>query len=208
MVRGQNTILTLPHDAAAIRHILGLVLDRLDADAEPAVQAVVLAADVETVMAIGRTAAALDRPAHATVLAVPSAQRGARALRTAPPSVVICTPDDLLALVRGSVAKLHAVRVVVFAWADDLLDSHEESLATLVAELPKEAARILVTNRLAHKVFLFGSPTDIERAAQQEVCPMHGVCGSVSAFRIACARALCSRRGDLHPRRCRVGTRL
>ena len=118
-------------------------------------QAVVLAADVETVMAIGRTAAALDRPAHATVLAVPSAQRGARALRTAPPSVVICTPDDLLALVRGSVAKLHAVRVVVFAWADDLLDSHEESLATLVAELPKEAARILVAARLTSEVEQF-----------------------------------------------------
>jgi ATP-dependent RNA helicase DeaD len=155
VVRGQNTIVTLPHDAAAIRHILGLVLDRLDEHAESGVQAVVLAADVDTVMAIGRIAASIDRPPHATLLAMPSAQRGARAMRTAPPSIVIATPDDLLALVRGSVAKLSAVRVAVFAWADALLDSHEESLATLIAELPKEAARILVAARLTSEVEQF-----------------------------------------------------
>jgi hypothetical protein len=110
---------------------------------------------VETVLAIGRTAAGLDRPAHATILAMPSAQRGARAVRSGAPALVVATPDDLLTLVRGSLAKLHAVRAIVFAWADDLLAVDEEPLATLLAELPKDAARILVASRLTSEVERF-----------------------------------------------------
>ncbi|HSJ64871.1 MAG TPA: DEAD/DEAH box helicase, partial [Gemmatimonadaceae bacterium] len=155
VVRGHNTILTLPHDAAAIRHFLALVLDRLDESAEPAIQALVLAADVEAVMAIGRVAAALERPPHVTLLAIPSAQRGARALRAHPPAVIVATPEDLLELVRGSLAKLHAVRAVVFAWAEDLLAFDDAPLATLVSELPKDAARILVAARLTSDVEAF-----------------------------------------------------
>jgi ATP-dependent RNA helicase DeaD len=155
VVRGHNTILTLPHDAAAIRHFLSLALDRLDETAEPAIQALVLAADVEAVMAIGRVAAALERPPHATLLAIPSAQRGARALRAQVPAVIVATPEDLLELVRGSLAKLHAVRAVVFAWAEDLLAFDDAPLSTLVSELPKDAARILVAARLTSDVEAF-----------------------------------------------------
>lgn len=152
--RGQNTILTLPHDAVAIRHVLALLFERLDA-AEPMIRAVVLAADVETVLAIGRVAAGMERPEGATILAVPSAQRGARALREAAPALLIATPDDLLALLRASLAKLHEVRTVVFAWAEDLLAFDDAPLATVMAELPKEAARILVTARLTPDVEAF-----------------------------------------------------
>ena len=153
--RGQNTILTLPHDATAIRHFLTLLFDRLEPADEPAVRGLVLAADVEAVMAIGRVAATIDRAADATILAVPSAARGARALRAAVPAILVATPDDLLALVRESLAKLHAVRTVVFGWAEDLLAFGDAALATLIAELPKDTARILVTARLTPDVEAF-----------------------------------------------------
>jgi ATP-dependent RNA helicase DeaD len=153
--RGQNTILTLPHDATAIRHFLTLLFERLEPVDEPAIRGVVLAADVEAVMAIGRVAATIDRPPEATLLAVPSAQRGARALRGAAPSILVATPGDLLALLGESLAKLQAVRAVVFAWAEDLLAFEDAPLATVIAELPKDAARILVTARLTPTVESF-----------------------------------------------------
>jgi len=153
--RGQNTILTLPHDAPAIRHFLTLLLERLETADQPAIRGLVLAADIEAVMAIGRVAATIDRAADATVLAVPSAQRGARAMRTAIPAVLVATPDDVLALVRESLAKLQTVRTVVFAWAEDLLAFEDAPLATVIAELPKDAARILITARLTPEVESF-----------------------------------------------------
>lgn len=155
IARGQNTVHTLPHDAAAIRQFLTHIFDRVDASGEPAIHGVVLAADAQTVMAIGRVAATMERPAGATVLAVPSAQRGARALRSAIPTVLVATPGDLLALMRESLAKLSAVRATVFAWADDLLAFDEEPLATIVSDLPKDAARLLVAARLTSEVEAF-----------------------------------------------------
>ena len=155
VARGQNTIHTLPHDAAAIRQFLSQVFDRVDASGEPAIHGVVLAADPQTVMAIGRVAATMDRPRGATVLAVPSAQRGARAIRSAIPTVLVATPGDLLALMRESLAKLSDVKATVFAWADDLLAFDEEPLAAIVSDLPKDAARILVAARLTSEVVAF-----------------------------------------------------
>lgn len=155
MGRGQNTILTLPHDATAIRQFLTMLLERLDDLPEPAIQGLVLAPDVETVIAIGRVAAAMDRPADATMLAVPSPKRGLRALRFAVPSMLIVTPDDLLALLKESAAKLDAVRAVVFAWAEDLVATGDGALATVIAEVPKDAARILVASRLTPDVEAF-----------------------------------------------------
>ncbi|HUF31544.1 MAG TPA: DbpA RNA binding domain-containing protein [Gemmatimonadaceae bacterium] len=155
IARGQNTIHTLPHDTAAIRQFLQHVFDRVDTTDEPAIHGVVLAVDAPAVMAIGRVAATMDRPAGASVLAVPSAQRGARALRSAVPSVLIATPGDLLALMRESLAKLTDVRATVFAWADDLLAFDEEPLAAIISELPRNAARILVAARLTSEVESF-----------------------------------------------------
>jgi ATP-dependent RNA helicase DeaD len=76
-------------------------------------------------------------------------------MRTAIPAVLVATPDDVLALVRESLAKLQTVRTVVFAWAEDLLAFEDAPLATVIAELPKDAARILITARLTPEVESF-----------------------------------------------------
>ena len=68
--RGQNTILTLPHDATAIRHFLTLLFERLEPVDEPAIRGVVLAADVEAVMAIGRVASTRRRTSSTTTVAL------------------------------------------------------------------------------------------------------------------------------------------
>src|SRR5690606_24887182 len=63
--------------------------------------------------------------------------------------------DDLLALLKESAAKLDAVRAVVFAWAEDLVATGDGALATVIAEVPKDAARILVASRLTPDVEAF-----------------------------------------------------
>jgi ATP-dependent RNA helicase DeaD len=59
----------------------------------------------------------------------------------------------LLALVQGSSLKLSQVRHVVLAWVDELIAGGDESmLETIMAELPKEAARVVVANEITPAV--------------------------------------------------------
>ena len=177
--RGLNTILTLPHDSAAIRQFLTMLLERLDETSEPAIQGLVLAADVETVIAIGRVAASMDRPSYATLLAVPSPRRGIRALRAGLPALLIVTPDDLLALLRESAVKLGSVRAVVFAWGEDLVAASDAALATVVAELPKEASRVLVASRLTPDVEAFAERY-VRRIARAAPTPAEALRAQIS----------------------------
>ena len=70
---------------------------------------------------------------------------GAQAVAGAPP--------ELLALVQSSTLKLEQIRCVVLAWVDELIAGGEESmLETLMAEIPKDAARIVVANEITPEV--------------------------------------------------------
>jgi ATP-dependent RNA helicase DeaD len=91
------------------------------------------------------------RAVHA--LAATSARRAARLLKVAVAQVVAGAPAELLALVQGSTLKLERVRVVVLAWVDEVIAGGEEAmLETLMAEVPKEAARVVVANEITSAV--------------------------------------------------------
>ena len=85
------------------------------------------------------------------VLAVTSARRAARQLRErassdSAPSVVVGTPAEIAALIRASALRLGTVRSLIVAWADAILDSGAAAdLEAVMAEVPKEAARLAVT---------------------------------------------------------------
>ena len=67
-----------------------------------------------------------------------------------PVLAVAGAPTDLAELIRGSQLKLEGVRTVVLAWVDDLLDGEAESISALellMTEVPKDAARTVVTER-------------------------------------------------------------
>lgn len=152
VTRGQNVVYQMPHDWASVAHILAPVLDRID-DAARDVQLLIVCADAEAAAGASASVVRLagSRPLHA--LAATTARRSAPLLRAGGAQVVSGAPPELLALVQGSALKLDQVRCVVLAWVDELIAGGEESmLETLMAEIPKEAARVVVANDITAEV--------------------------------------------------------
>ena len=152
VTRGQNVVYQMPHDWASLAHVLAPLLDRID-DGLHEVQLLIVCADAEAAASASASVVRLagNRPLRA--VAATTARRAARLLRgvagAAGPQVVAGAPPELLALVQGSSLKLQQVRCVVLAWVDELIAGGEESmLETLMAEIPKEAARTVVANEI------------------------------------------------------------
>lgn len=144
--RSQNAFLVLPHDWASIAEFLAPLIERIDPEA-PDVQVVIATADAEVAAAVIAASARLigDRPIG--VLAATSSARAARLVKIRPPHVVAGTPSTLVGLLRASAIKLDALRAMCIAWADELLARDESaSLETLMAEIPKDAPRMIVTS--------------------------------------------------------------
>ena len=143
VARNSNVIYTLPHDHAAMTQIVTVPLERVDAE-QAATQLLVIVPDVETAVALAGTAVRLSGDRGLDVVPVTSARRGARLLAERPAHVVVGTPAELLALLQRATLKLDALRAVVLAWADELIAvGATETLETIMAETPKEAARII-----------------------------------------------------------------
>lgn len=143
--RGQNVVYVIPHDWASIAHFLGPALERMDETTRDA-QLVVLTSDAELAAAVAASAVRIigDRPID--VLAATSSARAARLLRQRPAQVIAGSGPVLVELLRGSALKLESVRMVAVAWADELTGPEDQAgIETLMAELPKDAARIVVT---------------------------------------------------------------
>ena len=148
VTRGQNVVYQLPHDWSSVAQVLAPVLDRLD-EGSPELQLVIVTADGESAAS---AAAAVMRLAGNRALvanAATSARRVAPLLRVRPAHVVSGTAGELLTLVQGSVLKLDHVRTVVLAWVDEVLAGGDASpLESLMAEMPKEAARALLASEI------------------------------------------------------------
>ncbi|HJU89965.1 MAG TPA: DbpA RNA binding domain-containing protein [Gemmatimonadaceae bacterium] len=150
VTRGQNLLAILPPDEGALAELLEPVAERFDPSLS-GVQAVVITPESETAAAVAR--AAQTSRGSIRAIAVTSPSRAERLLRGASPMLVAGTPSALLDLVRKSVLKLESVRAVVLAWADSILDAGEDgALEALLAELPKDSARIVATSRVTPAV--------------------------------------------------------
>ena len=148
VTRGQNVVYQMPHDWASVAHILAPVLDRID-DAARDVQLLIVCADAEAAAGASASVVRLAGSRSLNALAATTARRATPLLRAGGAQVVAGAPPELLALVQGSALKLDQVRCVVLAWVDELIAGGEESmLETLMAEIPKEAARVVVANEI------------------------------------------------------------
>ena len=144
--RGQNVLFILPHDWASIAEFLAPLVERVDVGS-PDVQVVIATADAESAAEVIAASVRLigDRPIR--VLAATSAERAARLARLRPPHVVAGTPAVLLALLKASAVKLEGLRAIAIVWADELAARDESaSLEALMADVPKDAARTVVTS--------------------------------------------------------------
>jgi ATP-dependent RNA helicase DeaD len=146
--RSQNAIFVMPHDWAAMAQFLGPLVERIDpSQREP--QILVIASDAEVAAAIAASAVRVIGSRDIGVAAATSVARASRLLRIRPAQMLVGAPDTLLGLVRAAALKLDAIRTVCMAWADELVTSGATAqLETIMAELPKDAGRTLVTSEL------------------------------------------------------------
>ncbi|MDQ6634757.1 MAG: DbpA RNA binding domain-containing protein, partial [Gemmatimonadota bacterium] len=148
MTRGQNAVHVMPLDWSGAERVLTTLVDRID-PARAETQLLVVTADAESAAtaadAIVRVVA--ERPVR--VIAATASPRAARLLKSSPAHVVTGAPSELVTLLQGSALKPESVRGVVFAWLDPILGSAEaQPLETLLGELPKEGARVVLAGEL------------------------------------------------------------
>jgi ATP-dependent RNA helicase DeaD len=97
-------------------------------------------------------------PAGIELLPITSARRATRMMAGRPVLATAGSPRDVRDLVKSTNLKLDSVKAVVLAWADEILAGDEEDIEALEAvmgELPKDAARIVVTSRSEGRVNAF-----------------------------------------------------
>ena len=148
VTRGQNAVHVMPLDWSGAERVLTTLVDRID-PSRAETQLLVVTADAESAAAaadaIVRVVA--DRPVR--VIAATASPRAARLLKSSPAHVVTGAPSELVTLLQGSALKPESVRGVVFAWLDPILGSPEaQPLETLLGELPKEGARVVLAGEL------------------------------------------------------------
>ena len=141
-----GTIITRPHDEEGVAQVVGPVLQRVDPAART-LQAIIITADSDDALAFARRAVA--SPAGVTILPATSESRALRLLRRGGTRIIAGPPSTLVALMRHSALKLDDVRNIVIAWADAILAADEgDALEILMAEIPRDATRVLVTSQL------------------------------------------------------------
>lgn len=149
--RGQNQLHIVPEDWRAAGEALEPLLDRLDAG-KAVPQLFVVTNDAEAAAGI---AARIVRAADARglrALAATEPRRASRVQRAAPAHIVVGPPAVLVELVQGTVLKLEDVRAVALAWVDDLSGVATRALESILGELPKDAARIVLATAATPEV--------------------------------------------------------
>lgn len=145
ITRGQNKVYLLPSDWAAAAQVLAPLVERIDATAG-VTQLLILAASAEAAAGIARGWVALRGEGAPRIVAATGAPRAARVLRAGAVPVLVGTPREVLALIRGASLKIGSLRGLAIAWADEILASGAGGdLEAVMAEVPKETPRIIIT---------------------------------------------------------------
>jgi ATP-dependent RNA helicase DeaD len=152
VARSQNAVFVMPHDWTSIAQFLSPLVERID-EASRELQLVVITSDAEVAAAVTAAAVKLIDGRDIGIVAATSARRAARLIRIKPPQVIATAPDTLLDLLKTASIKLDTLRTVCIAWADELVSTEAApALETIMAEVPKEAARTVVTAELNPQV--------------------------------------------------------
>lgn len=149
--RGQNQLHVLPEDWRTAGSVIEPLLDRVEADAA-APQLIVVTNDSEAAASIaGQVAPAVTRRGL-RILAATDTRRAARVQRASPAHVIAAPATVLVELLQSTVLKLDGTRAVVLAWVDELDDKATAALETVMSELPKDAARMVIANAVTPAV--------------------------------------------------------
>ena len=152
--RGQNQLHVLPEDWQSAASVIEPLLERIDADitSTPTPRLLVITNDIEAAAGVaGRIAGTAERRGL-RVLAVTDNRRAARALRSSPPHVIVAPAAAIVGLMQSATLKLDGLRIVVLAWVDELSLAATRAFETLMTEVPKDAARIVIANAVTPAV--------------------------------------------------------
>lgn len=152
VARSQNAVYVMPHDWASISQFLEPLIERID-EADKTPQLLVVTTDAGLAAAVAAAAVRLVAGRGIQILAATATPRATRLLRARPAQVVTGTAPTIAELLRGASLKLDAVRGVCIAWADEVLvHGDQAALETVMTEVPKEAARVIVATELTAAV--------------------------------------------------------
>jgi hypothetical protein len=140
-VRSAHVAYFMPADWARIAIHLAPALERAGGDS-PAVRLLVLVPDAGAAVALSRALATLPAAKGRRIVAGTSTARLQRLLSAAPADCVIAAPETIAAALGAAALKLDAVKSVALVAADEL-DAESDALAAVLAEVPKEASRLL-----------------------------------------------------------------
>ena len=152
VARNQNVLHEVAHDPAAVSQFIAPALARIQ-PSNPAIQLLVLTPDAEVAIAVAAVAARAPEDVRVRVLPVTTARRASRLLATGTPSALAGSPDEILRLIQSAAIKLDSVNTLVIAWADAIVDMGlTEALEGVMAEVPKDASRSIVTSRSSPEI--------------------------------------------------------
>ena len=155
--RSQNVVHVLPQSIDSVPRFLTGPLERVD-PAAGGVQLVVVTADPESAVVLAQAVLKLTGLGGIELFPVTSARRAARLIQERPVLAIAGAPWDLAEMIRTSSLKLSDARTLVVAWADEFFEGDPDATAALelvMAELPKDAARTVVTGKADHRVDAF-----------------------------------------------------
>lgn len=143
--RGQNQLHLLPEDPHTASTIVAPLVDRAD-PAVAATQIVVVTSDGDGAASLAGRLGTAGLASGLRIMAATDARRATRVQRRAPAHVVVAPPDVLVALMQSAVLKLDGVKAVVMAWVDELDERAMAALESVMSEIPKEAARVVLAS--------------------------------------------------------------
>lgn len=150
--RGQNVVYVMPHDWASISQFLSPLVEKID-EARGDIQLLVVTPDGDAAAAVAAAAVRLTGDRKVQIVAATSAARAARLAKLRTPHILAGPDTVLVELVESAAVKLATVRTVCVAWIDELISrGGSAALETLMAEVPKDAARAVVTSSLTPEV--------------------------------------------------------
>ncbi|HMN10610.1 MAG TPA: DbpA RNA binding domain-containing protein, partial [Gemmatimonadaceae bacterium] len=153
VARSQHVVHVLPPGDARVAGVVAPQVMRADENVGE-VQVLVLTPSPETAAWIARLVNPTLAQGEALLVPVTAPARAARRV-SAGARAVAATPADALALVRGSSLKLEGVTSLALVDANELLATASEAMATLLAEIPRDAERILIAREVDDEVNAF-----------------------------------------------------
>ena len=144
--RGLNQLHIVPEDWHAAATVLQPLVERLD-EASDTTQMLVVTNDVDAAAGLGsRLGPHAVESRRLRLVAATHSRRALRVLRRAPAHVLIATPEVLAELLQAAAVKLEEVKIAVLAWVDELDAKGMQSLETVMTEVPKDAARVVIAS--------------------------------------------------------------